>query len=273
MYNQQPHIQCSPKNIPKYFLLPGDPARATKIAKEYLTKSKLISEYREFRAYSGYYQNILVGVCSTGIGSPSAAIAVEELINLGAEVLIRVGTCGGALKKEILPGSIIIPVAAIREEGTTKEYLPPEFPAVADRFVVRALEESAQELNFRYFVGMNRTHDAFYGQSANLKRWGSIYLDPRMKTWPYPLISSEMECAPLFLISFMRGAKAGAVLAVNSFPEDLKEIVLGNQKFSTPNSKISTEEANKSVDRAIQTALNAVKLLNGGDLYAGKNNV
>ena len=272
MSNQQSHIQCSPKNIPEYFLLPGDPARATKIAKEYLVKSKLISEYREFRAYSGFYQSVFVGVCSTGIGSPSTAIAVEELINLGAKVLIRVGTCGGALKKEISPGSIMIPVAAIREEGTTKEYLPPEFPAVADRFVVRALEESARKLNFRYFVGMNRTHDAFYGQARNLKRWGAIYLDPRLKTWSYPLISSEMECAPLFLISFLRGVKAGAVLAVNSYPEDLKDIVLNKQKFSTPNAKISTEEAKKSIERAIQTALNATELLKVGDGYAGKNN-
>ncbi len=258
---KQPNIQCNPTTIPRYFLLPGDPARATKIATEYLEKSRLLSSCREFIVYSGYYKGIFVGVCSTGIGCPSTAMAVEELINLGAKVLIRVGTCGGALKKEIKPGSIIIPLAAIREEGTTKEYLPPEFPAVADRFVVNALETSAQRQKIKYFVGMNRTHDAYYGQASNLKRWGSPYLDPRMNTWPYPLLSSEMECAPLFLISFMRGIKAGAVLAVNSYPEDLRDIVLGKQKFATPNSKIFTDEAKKGVDRAIQTALDAIVLL------------
>ncbi len=257
----QSHLLCAAGLVSKFVLLPGDPGRATIIAEQYLTKAKLISEYREFRVYSGYYKNIFITVGSTGIGSPSTAIAAEEFINLGAKVLIRIGTCGGALKKEIKPGSIIIPVAAIREEGTTKEYLPPEFPAIADRNIVRALELSAQQNRYRYFVGMNRTHDGFYGQSSNLKKWGSPYLNERMKDWPYPLLSSEMECAPLFLIAFLRGVKAGAVLAVNSYPEDLKDIVLGRQKFAVPNSKIFTKEANASVERAILTALTAINLL------------
>jgi uridine phosphorylase len=261
MKKAQPNIQISRTNIPKYFLLPGDPARATKIAKEYLQVSKLLSAYREFLVYSGTYKNISIGVCSTGIGSPSTAMAVEELINLGAKVLIRVGTCGGALKKEISPGSIIIPLAAIREEGTTKEYLPPEFPAIADRYVVQALERAAKLNKYRYFIGINRTHDGYYGQAINIKNWGSVYLDPRMKDWPYPLLSSEMECAPIFLISLLRGVKAGAVLAVNSYPEDLRDIVLGKQKFAAPNSKIITREANASVNRAIKTALDAIALL------------
>jgi uridine phosphorylase len=261
MNKLQPNIQICSKNIPKYFLLPGDPARATIIAKNYLQSARLLSSYREFIVYSGIYKNIQVGVCSTGIGSPSTAIATEELINLGAKVLIRVGTCGGALKKEIIPGSIIIPLAAIREEGTTKEYLPSEFPAIADRFVVRALEQAAQQNKYRYFVGVNRTHDGYYGRAINIKNWGSVYLDPRMKDWPYPLLSSEMECSPIFLISFLRGAQAGAVLAVNSYPEDLRDIVMGKQKFTVPNSKIISNEANASVDRAIKTALGAIVLL------------
>lgn len=261
MKTAQPNVQIRSMKIPKYFLLPGDPGRATKIAKEYLQSARLLSSYREFMVYSGMYKNILVGVCSTGIGSPSTAMATEELINLGVKVLIRVGTCGGALKKEITPGSIIIPIATIREEGTTKEYLPPEFPAVADRFIVDALESAAQKSKLRYTVGINRTHDGYYGQANNLKRWGSPYRDPRMKNWPYPLISSEMECAPLFLISCLRGVQAGAVLAVNSYPEDLRNIVLRKQKFTTPNSKIFTSEAIASVNRAIHTALEAIVIL------------
>lgn len=261
LFPTQPHILCDTNKLPKYFLLPGDPARATKIASEYLDRSKLVSQYREFRIYQGYYKNIFIGVCSTGIGAPSTAIATEELINTGAKILIRVGTCGGALKKEIKPGAVIIPIATIREEGTTKEYLPIEFPAVADRFVVSSLEAAAKKLAVQYFVGMNRTHDGYYGQASNLKRWGSPYLDPRMSTWSYPLLSSEMECAPLFLISFMRGVAAGAILAVNSYPEDLRDIVSGKQAFSTPNSKIVTVEAKKSVDRAIKVALDAIILL------------
>lgn len=261
MLQKQLHLLCLAKEVSKIFLLPGDPARAKLIAENYLEKGKLIGICREFSTYSGYYKGQKITVTSTGIGSPSTAIAVEEAINLGAKVLIRVGTCGGALKKEIKAGSIIIPTASIREEGTTKEYLPSEFPAVADYVVVDALVKSAKQLKYNYFVGINRTHDAFYGQSANIKKWGSIYLNKRMKNWKYPLISSEMECAPLFLIGTLRGVKTGAVLAVNANPEPLKEIVKERFKFDTPASKIFTEEARKSIERAIITALEASLLL------------
>lgn len=258
---KQLHILCLKKDISNIVLLPGDPDRARYIATKYLEKAILIAQNREFVTYVGYYRNIKITVTSTGIGSPSTAIAVEELINIGAKILIRVGTCGGALKKEIKAGSIIIPTAAIREESTTKEYLSAEFPAVADYQVIDALSKSAQKLQYNYFIGINRTHDAFYGQSQNLKRWGSIYLNPRTKDWKYPLISSEMECAPLFLLGTIRGVKTGAVLAVNSNPEPLKEIMENKFQFEVPNTKIQTTEAEKSVDRAIQTALEASLLL------------
>ncbi len=257
----QPHIPCLKKDIGEIFLLPGDPARAKLIGEKYLENGKFVAAYREFVTYTGYYKGVKITTTSTGIGSPSTAIAVEEAINLGAKVLIRVGTCGGALKKEIKPGSIIIPTATIREEGTTKEYLPPEFPAIADIDVVQALSRSAKDLNIRYYVGINRTHDAFYGQSKNIKQWGSIYLNERMKNWAYPLLSSEMECAPLFLIGLLRGVKTGAVLAVNANPEPLKEIMEGKFKFDIPESKIITKEAKTATDRAIRTALDASILL------------
>lgn len=257
----QMHVPCSKKEIAQIVLLPGDPARAKLIGEKYLENGKLVASYREFVTYTGFYKGIRITTTSTGIGSPSTAIAVEELINIGAKVLIRVGTCGGALKKEIKAGSIIIPTASIREEGTTKEYLLAEFPAVADFEVVNALLDSAKKLNYRYYVGINRTHDAFYGQSQNIKKWGSIYLNPRMRNWKYPLISSEMECAPLFLIGTLRGLKTGAVLAVNANPEPLKEIMEGKFVFDVPASKVNNEEANRSIDRAIRTALEASLLL------------
>lgn len=257
----QPHILCSKKDIADFVLLPGDPARAELIGKKYLKKSTCIAKSREFTTYTGFYGNKRVSVTSTGIGCPSTAIAVEELINLGAKVLIRVGTCGGALKKEIKPGSIVIPTACIREEGTTREYLPYQFPAVADYRLVQTLEFAARKLNFRYFIGINRTHDAFYGQSRNIKEWGSPYLDTRMRSWDYPVISSEMECSALFLIASMRGVKAGAVLAVNSHPETLEDIVVGKQQFTIPRTKIKTQEADKSIDRTIRTALEAITMM------------
>ncbi len=262
MKKYQTHVPCSKKDIGKIVLLPGDPSRSRLIGNKYLEKGKLVASYREFVTYTGYYKGVKLSVTSTGIGSPSTAIAVEELINMDAQVLIRVGTCGGALKRNIPAGSIIIPTASIREEGTTKEYLPPEFPAVADINVVNSLIKSADQLDLTYFTGINRTHDAYYGQSSNIKKWGSIYLNPRMKYWPYPLISSEMECAPLFLISLLRGVKAGAVLAVNADPEPLNEIMDGSYSFDIPVSKIKTTEAQASTDRAIRTALEASLLMN-----------
>ncbi|CAN5188701.1 uridine phosphorylase [soil metagenome] len=262
MKRWQTHIPCSPNDIGKIVLLPGDPNRSKIIGEQYLENGKLVASYREFVTYTGVYKGVKISVTSTGIGSPSTAIAVEELITMGAKVLIRVGTCGGALKKEIKPGSLIIPSAAIREEGTTKEYLPPEFPAIADADIVRALSMSATKQGYRSYIGINRTHDAYYGQSSNLKRWGSIYLNERMKDWPYPLLSSEMECAPLFLISLLRGVKAGAVLAVNANPEPLKEIMLETYNFDVPISKIRSKEAIASTERAIITALEASLLMN-----------
>lgn len=262
MNNMQPHIRCSRNDIGKIVLLPGDPARAKLIAEKYLTKSKLIAINREFVTYTGYYKGLKITVTSTGIGSPSTAIATEEVINLGAKLLIRVGTCGGALKKEIKIGSIIIPTCSIREEGITKEYICKEFPAIADYRVVTALENAAKEQKCKYFVGVNRTHDAFYGQANNLKKWGSIYQDPRTKIWSYPLLSSEMECSPVFLISTLRGIMSGAVLAVNYNPEPLKEIINGKFKFSTPSTHLNNKEAKASINRAITTALEASLKLN-----------
>lgn len=257
----QPHIQCSAENISNIALLPGDPKRAKLIGKNYLKNSKCISQSREFTTYTGLYKNKKITITSTGIGCPSTAIAVEELINLGVKVLIRVGTCGGALKKEIKPGSIIIPNAAIREEGTTLEYIPYQFPAVADFETVTALISAAKRFNFDYFTGINRTHDSFYGQAQNIKNWGSPFLDPRMKSWNYPVISSEMEASALFIIALMRGIKAGAVLAVNANPEPLKEIAQEKFAFSNPITKIKTNEAASSIDRAIKTALEAAIIL------------
>jgi len=261
----QPHIRCTKDDISPYVILPGDPGRARYIGKEFLRNGRIAAESREFVTYRGEYKEIPITVTSTGIGSPSTAIATEELINLGAKVLIRVGTCGGALKRDIPIGSLIIPLASIRDEGTTREYLPPEFPAVADYQVVKALENAAKKANFRYYVGINRTHDAFYGRTSSLKRWGGIYEEPRMKDWSYPLLSSEMEAAPLFLIALIRGVKAGAVLAVNANPEPLREITLGEIDFSAPATEADSIEAKRAEERAIITALEAmVQLAKGG---------
>jgi uridine phosphorylase len=251
----QPHIRCKKGDISEYVLLPGDPARVKTIA-NFLENAKEVANNREFLTYRGKYKGVDITVTSTGIGCPSAAIAVEELANLGAKVFIRIGTCG-ALRKGIKTGDLIIPFAAIRAEGTSKEYIPLEFPAVADPEVFHALVDSAKKQKFKFFTGINRTHDAFYEHINNFIKWGDIYLDERMQNWRYPLVSSEMECAIVFLLPLLRGLRAGCVLTVNT-PEPLDEVV------KDPNMIYRLEEstsAKSGIENAIKTALEAIVTL------------
>ena len=247
----QPHIKCQEGDVAEIVFVPGDPARVKAIV-EYWDDAKEVSNNREFLTYTGTYKGLPVSATSTGIGGPSAAIAIEELANIGAKTFLRIGTCG-AFKKEINPGDLIVPFAAIRAEGTTREYVPPEFPAVADPFAYRELEASAKKLGFRYFTGIDRCHDAFYEHLDNMLRWGDIYKDRRMSTWNTPLVSSEMECSTVFLVAMLRGLKAGAVLSVNT-TEPLDEIAKNPDLIYE---LIETPGAKEGVDRAIRVALDA----------------
>lgn len=251
----QPHIKCKKGNVAKYVLIPGDPARVRQIA-SYWDKSREVSNNREFLTYTGEYKGIPVSATSTGIGSPSTAIAIEELANIGVETFVRVGTCG-ALQKGIEAGDLVIPFAAVRAEGTSKEYIPAEFPAIATPEVFNALVDSAKNQNLKYFTGIDRTHDAFYEHINNFIKWGEIYLDKRMQNWKYPLVSSEMECSIVFLLPMLRGLKSGCVLAVNT-PEPLDEVVKNPDLIYKLD---ETKPAKSGVDEAIKTALEAIVLL------------
>ncbi|KKR92051.1 MAG: Uridine phosphorylase [Candidatus Gottesmanbacteria bacterium GW2011_GWA2_47_9] len=256
----QPHIKCRRGDVGRYALIPGDPARVRQIA-SYLDNPKEIAFNREFLTITGKYKGIRITATSTGIGCPSAAIAIEELANIGVNTFIRVGTCG-ALQKIIHSGDLIIPFAAVRAEGTTKEYIAPEFPAVATPEVFYALASVAKKKKYRYFTGINRTHDAFYEHMNNLLKWGEIYRDDRMKTWKYPLISSEMECSVALLLPMLRGLRSGCILAVNT-PEPLKEIV------QDPGMIYKLEESKgvkSGIDEAIKTALEAIVMLENRDI-------
>ncbi len=252
---RQPHILCQPGDVAPIVLTPGDPARVLKIVK-YWDDAREVGNNREFLTYTGTYKGIPISATSTGIGSPSAAIAIEELANIGATLFIRIGTCG-ALKKEIKPGNLIVPFAAVRAEGTTKEYVPPEFPAVADPGVFQAIEASAKASGVPYFTGINRTHDAFYEHIQNMLRWGDVYQDKRMRSWPMPLVSSEMECSTVFLVAMLRGLRAGCVLSVNT-TEPLDEIAENPDLIYE---LIETPGAKEGVDAAIKVALAAVERL------------
>jgi uridine phosphorylase len=156
------HIKTNSEKIGKYVILPGDPKRCEKIA-AYLEDSVLVADNREFVTYTGYLAGEKVSITSTGIGGPSAAIAMEELVHCGAHTFIRIGTCGG-IQPEIKGGDVVIATGAVRMEGTSREYAPIEWPAVANLNVINALVEAAKKENVTYYTGVVQSKDSFYGQ-------------------------------------------------------------------------------------------------------------
>ncbi len=252
------HLKVDPSALAPRVLMPGDPARVDEIGKK-LDNFTILGQNREFRIGVGTYKSVPITVCSTGIGCPSTAIAAEELIDAGAQYLMRVGTCGGAWRSDIPLGNIIIPSASVRDEGTTNEYIPQGFPAVADRTIVNALVEASIREQQPYIVGINRTHDAYYGALSEITKWGTYLQDQRWKDSDTPIVSSDMECSALFVIASLRGVKAGAVLAVNADPEPLKDRLLGRSQ--TVVQTAHNPKATQVVDVMIHIALEAMVLL------------
>lgn len=208
---KQFHIELSKAQGAKYALLPGDPKRVPKIA-DFLTNAEKIAENREFLTYAGYLEGQRILVTSTGIGGPSAAIALEELNNVGVDTIIRIGTCG-AMQTDILPGTVIIPTAAVRAEGTSHEYVPPAFPATADFDVVTALKMSANEKNLVSRIGVVHSKDSFYGQHSPESVPVGNFLSENWNAFiAAGVLASEMECAALFSVAAVRKIRAGAVL-------------------------------------------------------------
>ena len=209
----QYHIQLRAGDAGRYVLLPGDPGRCEQIA-SYLDDARLVASNREYRTYTGSLLGEKVSVTSTGIGGPSAAIALEELVRVGADTFLRVGTCGG-MNRDVLPGELVIASGAIRAEGTSRESLPTEFPAVSDYRVLRALEEAACALGLAHHVGVVQCKDSFYGQHAPDSQPVSDDLSRRWRAWIRGgCLASEMESAALFIAAAARGVRAGTVLLV-----------------------------------------------------------
>ena len=156
------HLRCRREDVGRYVLLPGDPGRVPLLAGR-LEGSRHVMTNREFTTYTGFLDGERVSVTSTGIGAPSTAIAVEELIGLGADTFLRVGTAGG-MQPGLAPGQFVIALAAVRDEGTSHQYMPPAFPAVASPDIVGALSEAALALGLAHRVGIVHSKDSFYGQ-------------------------------------------------------------------------------------------------------------
>jgi uridine phosphorylase len=209
----QYHIHVRTGDVGRYVILPGDPGRCEKIAK-YFDEPRLVASNREYVTYTGFLMGEKVSVTSTGIGGPSAAIAIEELVKTGADTFIRVGTSGG-MQLDVLGGDIVIATGAIRMEGTTKEYLPVEFPAVADYNVLSALVSSVSELGFRHHVGVVECKDSFYGQHDPDSKPVNYELNNKWNAWVRGgALASEMESAALFCVSSCLRVRAGSVLMV-----------------------------------------------------------
>ena len=160
--SKQYHIQVGKGEVGRYVILPGDPKRCKKIA-QYFDDPVFVADNREYVTYTGYLGGVKVSVTSTGIGGPSASIAIEELTLCGADTFIRVGTCGG-IDLDVKGGDVVVATGAIRMEGTSKEYAPIEYPAVADLDITNALVQSCKEMGLTYHACVVECKDAFYGQ-------------------------------------------------------------------------------------------------------------
>ncbi len=240
------HLGLQPKDGAEYAILPGDPGRVPKIA-AYLENPKQVAYNREFQTWSGILCGKRILVTSTGIGGPSTAIAVEELSSIGVTTMIRVGTCGG-MQLKVAGGDLVIPTGAIRFEGTSREYVPIEFPAVPDYTVTSALIQAAGDFGFTFHIGVTQSKDSFYGQHSPERMPASPELQYKWEAWKKAgCLASEMECAALFITSAVLGCKSGCVLNA-----------IWNQeraKAGLPNPEIN------DTTRAIKIAVHALELL------------
>lgn len=203
------HLQIEPGDVGRYVMLPGDPKRCAKIA-EHFENAKLVADSREYVTYTGYLDGEKVSVTSTGIGGPSASIAMEELVSCGADTFIRVGTCGG-MDLDVVGGDVVIATGAIRMEGTSREYAPIEFPAVANLEVTNALVEASERLGLRHHVGVVQCKDAFYGQHKPSRMPVSYELLDKWEAWKrMGCKASEMESAALFIAASHLRVRCGS---------------------------------------------------------------
>ena len=211
----QYHISAKRGQVGNYVFLPGDPDRVPKIAK-FWDSAYEVSSHREYRIWSGMVGGTMVSACSTGIGCPAAAIAVEELSRIGANTFIRVGSCG-SLTPDLDCGDLAISSAAVRLDGTSKQYVAAEYPATASYDVVLALVEAAEKLGKKYRVGYTASTDSFYVGQGRPGVEGYLPADAeklveRLRT--QHVITMEMEASTIFTLAGIYGFRSGCVLAV-----------------------------------------------------------
>lgn len=240
------HIGFGNEHGAKIAILPGDPGRVEQIAK-YLDNPRFYHQNREYTTWLGELKGQTVIVMSTGMGGPSTAIGVEELFMTGVETFIRIGTCGG-MAERVMGGDVVVATGAIRQDGTSKEYVPIEFPAVADLTVTNALVQGAKHLGLTCHAGVVQCKDSFYGQHSPDRMPGGYALKDKWGAWVKAgCLASEMESAALYIVAASLGARAGCILHV-----------LWNQERAA---KGLENPKCLDISKAIQATVEAVKLL------------
>jgi len=247
-HEKQYHIGVSAGEIGEYCILPGDPGRCEQIA-SFFDNPVHVGMNREYNIWNGYLSGKLVTVCSTGIGGPSAAIAMEELVACGAHTFIRVGTCGG-IDLKVKAGDVVIASGAVRQDGTSREYAPIEFPAVSDPDVMLALRDAAKALELPNHTGVVQAKDSFYGQHSPKRMPTSSDLLEKWEAWKrLGVLASEMESSTLFTVASFLRARCGAVFSV-----------VWNQERLDAGFDDNTDECHDT-ERAIKVAIEALKSL------------
>jgi uridine phosphorylase len=244
------HLHIKEGDIGRYVLLPGDPARCEKIAR-YFDNAHFVAQNREYVTWTGTLLGEKVSAVSTGIGCPSTAIAVEELIEAGAETLVRVGS-SGSMQPNVHSGDVVVVTGSIRDEGTTSDYLPIEFPAIANIDVVNAMREGARKLGLTSHAGISQSKDSFYGEVERTRMPLRQSLDEHWRALiAGGAMCSEMESAALFILCSIYRKRAGGVMQVIN-ESDLAEIAEENAH------KHLTEF---DADRVIKVAVEGLKIL------------
>ena len=243
---KQYHTGVGRGDVGEYVILPGDPKRCAKIAAHF-DDPVLVADCREYVTYTGTIDGVKVSVTSTGIGGPSAAIAIDELAKCGADTFIRVGTCGG-MQEEIMGGDIVIANGAIRMEGTSREFAPIEYPAVPDVNVMNALIDAAKKQNIRHHVGVVQCKDSFFGQHEPQIMPVSYELEQKWEAWKrMGCLASEMESAALFIAGSFLRVRVGSCFLVVANQERAKLGLDNPQAHDT--------------ELAIRTAIEAIRIL------------
>jgi uridine phosphorylase len=237
---------CGIGDVARYVFLPGDPNRVERIA-SFFDKAQKVAEYRGFITYTGETGGVKMSACSTGIGCPSAAIVVEELINIGADTFIRVGTTG-SLQPHLDSGDIVVATASVRAEGTSQTYVPLEYPAVASLDVTMSLLDAAEELDREIHSGIVMSSDAFYGGNEEaLKKFGKVNV-----------LSIEMESSIIFTLASLRRKRAGAILVVDG--NILKGTGKGEFEPKERSGELDTR-VQRAIDEEIKIAIRAIEIL------------